>query len=195
MDSGFAKRAIMRMDNYDYTQAGPYFLTICLYNKQQLLGRITGQSGLTHTPAGRMIHQVWMNMPRYNPGLVLDEFIVMPDHFHAIIGFVDPKIWRAHWPATTDCEVDSLESLDAKQLHVSDIVRRFKNQTIKQYKKGVEQEGWPPYSRQLWQRGFWDRIIRNERDLQNHREYIYNNVAAKHLDQFKQDPQVQQKSQ
>ena len=182
------KRAAMRLEHFDYTQGGPYFLTICLQRRTPLLGKITDRGSVALNPFGVMITTVWRAMPEYNPGLILDEFIVMPDHFHAIIGFVDPHIWRALWPATTDAEVDQDDSKKFSRLSVSKIVGRFKLQTLKHYRQGVTESGWPTYAGQLWQRGYWDRIVRSERDLQSHREYIYNNVWKKHLDRITDSP-------
>ena len=237
MTDDFIERKIMRLDNFDYSQAGPYFLTLCVFNKQDLFGSITPQGKLELTPAGEMVKRTWEGLPDFIPGLILDEHIVMPDHFHAIIGFVSPHIngaprpvntdtlnledwraprpaktdalnledwraprpaktdalnledWRAPRPATTGAEVDQSTETGTKVLHVSDIVRRFKNQTIREYRRGIEASGWNPYQGKLWQRGFWDRIIRNEQDPQAHRGYIYNNVAKKYLEQTQTDNQ------
>jgi len=182
MVDGFIKRKIMRLDKFDYSQAGPYFLTLCVFNKQNLFGFITPQGDLELSPAGTMVKRTWQGLPEHIPGLVIDEFIVMPDHLHAIIGFIDERTWRAHRPATTESEAVELAEIEFKVQEVSDIVRRFKNQTQREYRRGVNLHNWKPYQGRLWQRGFWDRIIRNEKDLQAHREYIYNNATKWHLD-------------
>ena len=77
-------RRSIRLKDYDYSQAGGYFVTICTKNRQYLFGEIIyGQMVLNE--AGRMVQRVWDEIPENYPGIDTDVFIVMPDHIHGII--------------------------------------------------------------------------------------------------------------
>jgi len=140
-------------------------------------------------PAGQMVHDVWLNMPKYNPGLIQDVFAVMPNHFHAIIGLIDPAIQNRGKPAARDSrsseQVNSSgHVITSNAPDVPGIVRKFKTYTMRKYKLGVETDGWNRYDQHLWQRSYADHIIETERDLQTHREYTFYNPLKWHLDEL-----------
>ena len=78
------KRKSLRLKNYDYTQNGFYFITICVQNKACLLGKIIDQK-MVLNDAGVMINNIWQEIPKYYEGFEIHEFIVMPNHIHGII--------------------------------------------------------------------------------------------------------------
>ena len=78
------RRRSIRLADYDYSQAGAYFVTICTQKQACLFGEITDH-GQIFTESGRMIETVWEDLPTRFPHIGLDEFVVMPNHFHGII--------------------------------------------------------------------------------------------------------------
>ena len=176
------------MKEWDYSRRGIYFITICVHNRACLFGSIT-DGAMQLNPAGEMVKDAWANMPDFNPGLILDVFVVMPNHFHAIAGLIDPAIIASKAVSKDDSTAIDKPDLAGqkameKPAHLSGIVRKFKTFTMSQYKQGVARRCWPPYNKHLWQRSYADHIIETERDLQNHREYIYNNPLKWHLDEL-----------
>ena len=77
-------RRSIRLKGYDYRKAGAYFVTIDVRNWMKLFGRI--KSGVMHlNGAGLMAQRIWTEIPDYYRGVLIDEFVVMPDHFHGIV--------------------------------------------------------------------------------------------------------------
>lgn len=173
------RRKQLRLKGWDYSRGGIYFLTLCVHGRRNLFGHIAGGK-VDLSPAGRMIEEVWAGMPDHNPGLVLDALVVMPDHFHAIIGLIDPWPGRGQClAATPDRDAHPATAADVGDAparpSVPGVVRKFKTYTMRHYRDGVEGRGWPAYDRHLWQRGYTDHIIVADADLEHHRDYIWNN--------------------
>ncbi|MCI0596714.1 MAG: hypothetical protein L0Z48_09285, partial [candidate division Zixibacteria bacterium] len=80
-------RRSIRLKEYDYAQAGAYFVTICTQGREGLFGGIKN-GGMELNPAGQMVQTVWEELPRRFPDIELDEFIIMPNHVHGIIVIV-----------------------------------------------------------------------------------------------------------
>ena len=148
--SSYPSRRRQRLAGYDYTSAGCYFVTLCIEGRLPLLGRITA-AGFESSPAGAMVHTVWETLPDHVAGVTLDTLIIMPDHLHAIV------------------------VLAGEGVSLSSVIRRFKSYTTARYATGVHQEGWPPFQARLWQMGFHDRIVRDERELTALRTYVVEN--------------------
>jgi len=189
-DPAIHHRRSIRLQGYDYTQAGAYFVTICAQGRECLFGEIAGAgpcvcpgfrtccsdapSKMRLNAAGMMTQQIWQEMPEYYPGVALDAFVVMPNHIHGIVILAGQgqtsgqQHGQAQGPAPT----------------LPDIVRQYKTLTMKRYADGVRQCGWRPFPGRLWQRNYWERVIRDEEELQAVREYIQNNPARWAEDQL-----------
>jgi REP element-mobilizing transposase RayT len=125
--------------------------------------------------AGRMIQTAWEALPGKFPNIAMDEFVVMPNHFHGIL------VINEH-PGT---EKDGVPRRAIPQL--GDMIGAFKSITTYQYIQGVNCKGWPGFNGQVWQRNYWEHIIRNEAALEEIREYIRNNPARWEEDQLHPD--------
>ena len=183
-------RRSIRLRGYDYTQAGAYFVTICAQNRDCLFGDIVDDD-MQLNDAGRMIQTVWAELPVHYPGVGIDTFVVMPNHIHGIIVLTvgatprgcpvlhdDPgHRGQARGPAPTDVAVST------GRLALPDVAQRFKSLTTARYGQGVRQDGWLPYLDRLWQRNYYEHIIRNEDELRRSREYIVQNPAKWALDE------------
>lgn len=120
--------------------------------------------------AGEMINAIWHKIPEIYPNIQTDAFIIMPDHIHAIIQIVVVGADSISAPIKR-AEIDSAPTLPM-------IVQMFKRYTTIEYIKMVKQNIVPPFNKRLWQRNYWERIVRNETELDRIRNYIHQNVAA-----------------
>ena len=167
-------RHSIRLKGYDYSQAGAYFLTLLVKNRECLLGEIiNGQ--FQPNDFGRVIETFWDELPRRYPEIELDAFVVMPNHVHGIIVIVGPLSVRAihELPLQLSQEPPLPEpSLRAirRQMLLPKVVGYFKMNTAKRLNQMRGIEGAP-----FWHRNYYEHIIRNEADLNRIREYIQNN--------------------
>jgi len=173
-------RRSIRLKDYDYSQAGMYFVTICTQGRHCLLGDIEDGT-VKLTAAGEMVRTVWEEIQFHYPGVELDEFVIMPNHFHGIVIIVG-----AGPRACPDAEPQPGQPQPgqprighprggAPTLSLPDVVHRFKTMTTKKYVDGVKLHGWQRFDAKLWQRNYWEHIIRNEQELIRIRHYIENN--------------------
>jgi REP element-mobilizing transposase RayT len=175
-------RHSIRLREYDYSQTGAYFVTVCTKDRESLFGEIVnGEMKLNDV--GRMVESIWNELPHPYKGVETDEFVVMPNHFHGIIILVGA--------GPCACPVNEKSSYDtggqprgvAPTLSLPDIVHRFKSLTTTRYKKGVAQFDWPLFPGKLWQRNYYEHVIRNEEELLQIREYIITNPIKWVLDE------------
>ena len=174
-------RRSIRVQGYDYASAGAYFVTICTQNRDYLFGNIIDGT-MRLNKAGEMIQTVWNEIPGHYIDIDVDEFVIMPNHIHGIIVIV----------GAGPCACPDADSHTNRQprgvaptrLSLPDVVHRFKTLTTKRYVDGVKNYRWRPFARTLWQRNYWEHIIRSEDDLNLTREYIHNNPAQWELDEL-----------
>ena len=162
-ESELPRRQSIRLKGYDYSQPGAYFVTICTQNRLCHFGEIAGGE-VRLNAMGEMIERQWNRVGAKFLAVQLDEHIVMPNHLHAIVLMVgaDPCV----------CP-DELGAHSGAPLHR--VVQWLKTMTTNQYIHGVRELGWPPFHGRLWQRNYYERVIRDERELGQVREYILNN--------------------
>ncbi|MCI2428531.1 transposase [Candidatus Acetothermia bacterium] len=168
------KRQVLRLQGYDYSQIGAYFVTICTQNKESLFGEIVNdEMVLNH--AGGMVQTVWDEIPQNYPGVEIDMFRVMPNHVHGIIILVGAGPFACP-------EIGQPQGVAPTMLSLPDVIHRFKTLTTKRYTDGVKRDNWPPFPAKLWQRNYYEHIIRNEDKLHAIREYMINNPLQWELD-------------
>lgn len=154
-----------RLEGFDYHTPGFYFLTICQHDRQHLFGTVS-DSRLTHTAAGIMICHEVEAIDRFAGYSQVDAFIVMPNHVHLLIAL----------------NMDEASHRNPDSIIL--IMNWWKTQTTNKYIKNVKALGWPRFRESLWQEGYHDRIIRNERELEIVRSYIRENPARWEDDTF-----------
>jgi len=171
-------RRSIRLKGYDYRQAGAYFVTICTQDRAFLFGQVVHDE-IQLNDAGKMVYDVWNDLPAFYPGVQTDAFIVMPNHIHGIIILVGagPRVCPDSDPRACPGQPQELEQPQgvAPALGLPDIVHRFKTMTTRRYADGVKRLGWEPFRGRLWQRNYYERIIRNEESLNRIRGYILTN--------------------
>ncbi len=158
------RKSSPRLQGFDYSTTGYYFITICTADKGPRFGSINnGQMVLNDS--GTIVEDAWRDLSNHYANLQLDEFIVMPNHFHAI-AILDQG------------NVDRFENLSLRNDHdLPEIVRGFKTWSARRVNEHEGKTGTP-----LWQRSFYDHIIRDDKDLESIREYIVNNPLKWELD-------------
>ncbi|MFQ5863408.1 MAG: transposase, partial [Candidatus Brocadiales bacterium] len=164
------RRRSIRLEGYNYSQAGAYFVTICTQKKKCVLGDVES-GGIALNEIGCMVQKTWIELPRYYTGVDIDEFVIMPNHLHGII-----ILNVGAGPRACPGEEGQPQGVaPTKTLALPDIIYSFKSLTTKRYIKGVKQNGWEPFERHFWQRNYYEHVIRNEEDLNEIREYVINN--------------------
>ena len=157
-----------RLSGYDYSQEGAYFVTVCVQDRLYLFGKVV-DGNMRLNPAGQMIGKWWKELERKFPSLKIDEYyVVMPNHFHGIVFIPEqsaPMIEGGHAGPP-----------------LQKIVQWFKTMTTNEYIHGVKEHGWPQFQGSLWQRSFYDHVIRDEASLNRIREYISTNPLRWDLD-------------
>lgn len=145
------QRKAMRLTDYDYSTRGYYFITIVVNKRLCLLGHVhDGQ--MIMNEAAKELEKSYYELPNIFADVECVEHIFMPNHFHCIIGLRGDG-----------------------ESNLSEILRWWKSYTTNLYIRGVRQRGWQPFHQRLWQGRFYDHIIRNQRDLDYIRNYIYEN--------------------
>jgi REP element-mobilizing transposase RayT len=155
------RRKPLRLPTFDYRNPGGYFVTICVRNREEMLGDVSAAE-MQLSAIGEIVQSCWLHLPEHYPTLILDEFVVMPDHLHGIIILQDQRAGLRPAP-TKDVESQTLPSL-------SEIVRAFKSFSSREMNRLC---GVPGISN--WQRGYYERIIRNPLEADLIREYIADN--------------------
>ena len=165
-------RRSIRLRDFDYFSAGAYFVTVCAQKRECLFGTIQdGQVELND--AGKMVCEVWEQLSESYPNIDVDVSLVMPNHFHGIV-VLDVGAGPRACPLLDKPEEGHPQG-GAPTLSLPDIIHRFKSLTTAQYRKGVLQNGWVPFPGRLWQRNYYEHVIRNEGDLNHIRKYIVDN--------------------
>ena len=162
-DPEIHRRRSIRLDGYDYSSAGAYFISIVAQGRLCLFGNVV-DGVMRLNDAGKMVRRVWDGMSDRFPLIAMDGFVVMPNHVHGVI-FI-------HQPAPTAGVAPTL----------GDVVRALKSVTTVEYGRGVRGMGWQRFEKRLWQRNYYERVVRNESELGAIREYIANNVVNWELD-------------
>ncbi|MFO0150334.1 MAG: transposase [Microcystis sp.] len=172
-------RRSIRLRNYDYSQPGAYFVTICTYQKQSWFGEIkNGQIYLNQL--GKIVADEWLKTCKIRPNFKLDEWVIMPNHFHGIVIINDysgdnqslgngqsaSRFRRTQFDQLTDHDAPPQQ----KPNSLSSCIAGFKSAVTKRINL-LRQNTDPP----IWQRNYYESILRDEKYLAVVREYIINN--------------------
>jgi putative transposase len=187
-------RRSIRLKGYDYSSAGSYFITICTYQRECLFGEISnGEMQLNQY--GQIVQLHWQNLPKYHPRLQLDEFVVMPNHMHGILVLKDNRdVFHDRNDGVGAGLVDKFsvekQKLSAKPAPtvdtgierdrgISEIIRGFKTFSARRINQIRHKPGIP-----VWQRNYYEHIVRDESSFQKIRQYIQTNPIAWEIDQL-----------
>ncbi|MED7788784.1 transposase [Francisella sp. 19X1-34] len=198
----FKNRKNLRLKYYDYSSNGAYFVTICVNNRECLFGDIIdGQICLND--AGQMVERIYHDLENKFANIQCGEYVIMPNHFHCVIHicndgyrtneranieFVPTKV-----PVGVNLCVDlKLEKGEHVDTPLHKIIQWFKTMTTNAYINGVKTKNWQPFDKRLWQRNYYEHIIRNEKSYNEIIKYIQLNPLKWELDEL--NPKLENKN-
>ncbi|CAD5930987.1 putative protein HI_0554 [Planktothrix tepida] len=179
-------RRFIRLKGYNYTQPGGYFVTICTKEKQCLFGDIV-QGEMRFNSLGAIAFNTWQQIPETFPHVELDYFVIMPNHIHGILIFheilSDPQFpvgaRRASPLHRTSLSQLEISAKSTQQPHgaapksLGAVVGWYKSSVSKLINRICNNSG----QGLIWQRDYYEEIIRDERALNHIRKYIVENPA------------------
>lgn len=163
-------RKSLRLKYYDYRQNGLYFLTLCCKNRECLFGEIISET-MVFNQLGEKAAEFWLHIPNYYPQARLHQFVVMPNHLHGIIEIVKDTKGECHSPLQRDNKFNGTSQT------IGAMIRGFKAGLTSWSRKNTVHYD-------LWQRNYYEHIIRNEKTYQKIVEYITNNPILWTQDRF-----------
>jgi REP element-mobilizing transposase RayT len=189
-------RKQLRLRGYDYAFPGVYFVTICSVRKLAVFGSVSGEK-IVLSPAGEIVRSEWVALAERFAGLALDEFVIMPNHLHGVLGFVGqaggasrgPTGGASPSPTTTNTTTKpGLASFDPKggasraggaspSPTLFDVIGAFKSISTIKVNRLLRRRGVP-----LWQRSYYEHIVRTGEDLRKIQRYILENPFMWSLD-------------
>ena len=171
LKNNYPKRKLLRLKNYDYGSPGFYYVTVCTQNRNNLFSNIDNES-VQLTKIGHMIEAFIQKLPVKFPYIQLNIYTIMPNHLHLIIEIVGTNLRVGPISGQTHRSAPTLPSM----------IQWFKTMTTNAYINEVKKNSWPPFEERLWQRNYYERIIRSHEELQKTREYIQSN-HLKHIEE------------
>ncbi|MBN8705333.1 MAG: transposase [Bacteroidetes bacterium] len=171
-----------RLPDFDYSMNGMYFITICTKERLPFFGEIV-EGGITLSEMGEIVKRFWQEIPNQFSYVKLDEFVVMPNHFHGIVIIDQNRRDAINRVSTADAiSINRIstavnENTGGFAGDKNPMVNENLSRIIRWYKGRVSFEIKKIHSDFGWQSRFHDRIIRNEDELFNVRNYIKNNPA------------------
>ena len=197
-DAPKRQRRFIRLQGYDYTRQGAYFVTICTRNRACLLGDIV-EGRMRLSKAGRLAQVAWEDLPYHYPHVQIDVWVIMPNHMHGIVILTEAQATDDDMRVGTDPKINVGTKTDtgtktdvgaglkpaptapaAPTRHgLSEIVRAFKTFSARRINALHNTVGTP-----FWQRNYYEHVIRNESALDRIRQYIVDNPAR-----WREDPE------
>jgi len=153
------QRKSIRLAGYDYRTPGAYFITVCSHKREYLFGEVLN-GVMNINEYGQIVQSTWDDLIHHNFGIELGEFVVMPNHIHGVI-IINDVVGAGSEPAPTD---------PAPTPPLSEIVRQFKTFSARRMNILRNTPGVP-----IWQRNYWEHIIRSEVSYARICDYIVNN--------------------
>jgi len=177
-------RRSIRLPYYDYSRAGYYFITIRAHNREHLFGEIV-DGHMVLNVAGEMVRGLWYEITNDFPNVALHDFVVMPNHIHGIIqikyrGTVGvPLVGTLNVDGEINCNGIHNKRAPIKGAPtVGNIIGAFKSKTTNTYITMVKNNTLPPFNKRIWQRNYYEHVVRDENDYVRIAEYIENNPST-----------------
>ena len=168
-DLSLPRRRSVRLPHFDYSQPAAYFLTICSHEKRHIFGTILGRE-VRLSAAGHIVDECWRDIANHFPNVRLPIYVIMPNHIHGIV-VVHTRLRQRATDERSSRE-DSRRLGAHRPGSIPTIVRSFKAiaaRRIRERLRGAECN--------VWQRGYYERIIRNEPEFHKTCDYIRLNPA------------------
>lgn len=159
-------RRSIRLKGYDYASAGAYFVTMVTHGKRCLFGEVVG--GVMHlNAAGKIVAEEWLRSAQVRGEVTMDAFVVMPNHVHGIV-----VIDRPHPPRLIPADLAPGTASGPRSRSIGAIVAGFKSAASRRIHACRGASG-----ALIWQRNYYERIVRDEVALNRIRQYIEDNPA------------------
>lgn len=190
MDKISHHRRSMRLKSYDYSHPGAYFLTICAQERNCLFGKIENDQ-MRLNDIGQMVDIWWRKIFDKYDSISADEYIIMPNHIHGIINIVGAiPCNRPVNNVKNEIIMHNNRGENAvSPLHISNTydglgqyVSWFKRMSTTEYIRHVKNDNWPRFDKRIWQRNYYEHIIRNVAELNRIRQYIIENPLKWDMD-------------
>ena len=151
----FPNRKKNRLKDFDYGQMGYYFVTLCTQNRKHIfkIESVGNDRRVVPKVKNQIIHRCIEKIENEFGNVKFDKYVIMPDHLHFIINITERHAGRS----------------------LQDIMRSFKAMSTNEYIKGIKNNNLPAFDKKLWQKSYYDHVIRNEQDYREIWEYIENN--------------------
>lgn len=178
-------RRSIRLKGFDYSRPGYYFFTICTKGRENIFWEIINKR-VQLSNLGKILEITWLDLPNHNSNILLDAFVIMPDHFHGIIRIIKKEISVGAGSASVVNVRAGSEPAPTESLHseiaptaiaqtvvnhpLSEIIRQLKTFSARRINEARNMTGIS-----VWQRDYYETIIRNASMLKNIRKYIKNN--------------------
>ncbi len=172
-------RKSIRLPDYDYSGAGEYFITMCIQNRECLLGRVENET-MQLNDCGLIVNEQWKDLPNHYSELQLGAWMVMPNHFHGVLiltGVGAIQVGAIHESPQQSQQWEPLKRDERRKMLLSKIIVRFKMTTAKHINLLRNTPGTT-----VWQRNYYEHIIRNNESFANIESYILNNPASWNTD-------------
>jgi putative transposase len=190
-DGELPNRRSIRLRNYDYSQAGAYFVTIRVEGRRHLYGEV-GNGCMVRSLAGEVVASCWHEIPRHYREVELDEFVVMPNHVHGILVIrsrLDEEIAGKNVPCRGEAGLARKgvtrvvsTGVAVRSSTLGTIVGSYKSAVTRAVNAARGKTG-----NAVWQRGYYEHVVRDENELNRIREYVSSNPLAWHLDKENPD--------
>ena len=198
-------RRSIRLREYDYSQPGAYFITIVSYQRKNLFGHIIDGEMILNQ-AGEIVEKTWLDISKHFPNARCDIYVIMPNHLHGIIEIIEngPVGARnaSHQPNQTYNNIEFMNDKPVGATHESPLPKRRSGPKPKSigvmvglFKAAVTKqllETGKLTLEKIWQRNYYEHIIRNEDDYQQIADYIESNPTNWEYDQ--ENPDLQSKT-
>jgi REP element-mobilizing transposase RayT len=167
---GYRERRSIRMNGYNYCSDGVYFVTTCTQYKENTFGLIDNKKVILNE-FGVIARDEWIKTAQIRKNVILDKFIIMPDHMHGILIINNVGATGSVAHITLKTKLNSHITLKTKSL--GSIIGQYKSVVSKNLRKmGLKDF--------RWQRNYYERVIRNDAELFAIRRYILNNPSSHH---------------
>lgn len=171
-------RQSIRLKGYDYSQDGLYFITLCTFDRKCFFGYIENSKMILNA-AGNIAEQCWTDIPNHFPQVILHDYVIMPNHIHGIVEIVGANQYSPAIAKNISPEAaKNISPLRGPSQTIGSVVRGFKIGVTKWMRQNTDIQN-------IWQRNYYEHIIRDHNSFKNISNYIINNPSKWEQDSFK----------
>lgn len=172
------ERKQLRLRHFDYGQNGYYFITICTKDRLCVFGKIADQE-ICLSEIGQIVQFCWLDIPNHFPNVFVDEYIIMPNHIHGIIGIDNND-------NAGNADLRSLQKYDRTKMLLPKIIHGFKSSVTRIVNRSIKQTNFQ------WQKSYYERIIQNQETLIKIQNYIKKNPYQWEIDKNNPNQKLQE---